>query len=239
MIAITFALRAESSDLIRNCLRDRVVTRAGRRKIIKGKILQHQVAIFHTGVGRKAAEKNIEQFLNTVQPKVLISSGFAGAIRPGLKVGASVIGTNFSHPGLIEKFVPQPTTRLFTVPSIIDSVEQRSQLAAETGADAVEMETEVIARACATRGVRMLSLRVVSDTNEEPFPLPPSTLFNIDRQRTNFEGLVSCLVRNPDAIPKLIRFKGQIDRARRGVQNAVVWVLTEFQAEPFKSYLGL
>ena len=50
MIAVSFALPTESSDLV-GLLRDR---KSDEEEIIRGKIDNKEVAIFHTGVGRKS-----------------------------------------------------------------------------------------------------------------------------------------------------------------------------------------
>ena len=73
---------------------------------------------------------------------------------------------------------------MLTVPALIDSSEERERIARESGASAVDMETEFIARACAAHGIPLLSLRVITDTPTEPFLAPPSVLFDIEQQRT-------------------------------------------------------
>ena len=73
MIAITFALPAESSDLTRRVQQDKI-----------GNV---DVEIFHTGVGRQAAHNNIDALLSGRRPELLISSGLAGGVLESLRVG--------------------------------------------------------------------------------------------------------------------------------------------------------
>ena len=82
MIAITFALPTESSDLRKKWLREAEVSKTADTKIIRGKISTVDVAVVHTGVGRRACEYHLENFFRTLQPKILISSGLAGALGP-------------------------------------------------------------------------------------------------------------------------------------------------------------
>ena len=55
MIAVSFALPTESSDLV-GLLRDR---KSDEEEIIRGKIENKEVAIFHTGVGQKSCAARI------------------------------------------------------------------------------------------------------------------------------------------------------------------------------------
>ena len=239
MIAITFALPTESSDLIRHVTKRTIVGRAGGR-IVVGEIGNREVAIFHTGVGRKSCERAISGFVEAVHPDLLISSGFAGGVREDLKVGDLIVAENFSDPGLTTfvegrtavgpptgsgELAPPTRVNLFTANSIIDSIEERQRLGREHGADAVDMETEVITRVCAGHGIRMLSLRVISDTADTPMPLPPPVLFDLERQRTNPGRLLSSLIKHPTAIGRLVRFARQIRRCRQILAEGLVDVV--------------
>jgi hypothetical protein len=83
----------------------------------------------------------------------------------------------------------------------------------------------VIAAACATHGVSMLSLRVITDTLQEPLPAPPPVLFNIEQQRTDPRKLVTHLLRHPSAIWRLPRFARQIADARAILASAIMAVV--------------
>ncbi|PYL38699.1 MAG: hypothetical protein DMF34_06085, partial [Verrucomicrobia bacterium] len=80
MIAITFALSAESSGLV-GLLREKKRASSSGGKIVYGKIENQSIAILHTGVGRKSCQLKIDNFLRTEELRRLISSGFAGAAR--------------------------------------------------------------------------------------------------------------------------------------------------------------
>src|SRR3984893_10497910 len=227
MIAITFALPAESSALISR-LREKTRALCDGEKIIQGKIDNESVAIFHTGVGRKSCEHKIDNLLRGEHPDFLISSGFAGSAHEDLQVGDLVLAENFSDPELLSMARQLLAARnlrvikLFSSTSIVDSVAERNEIAGAYGADAVDMETETIAQACAARGIRMLSLRVISDSVHEPFPAPSRILFDIERQRTDFAKFIPYLIRHPAAVWHLIRFSRQISRAREALTDAIV-----------------
>jgi hypothetical protein len=114
---------------------------------------------------------------------------------------------------------------LLTVPSIIDSIDERRKIAQTTSAAGIDMETEFIARSCAEHGVPLLSLRVISDTPSEPFPGPSKILFDVERQRTNAMKLSLHLIGHPTVIPRWILFARRIARARRTLANALLEVV--------------
>jgi nucleoside phosphorylase len=229
MIAVTFALPAESSlfvSRLQNCRR--VSSRVG--DIIFGEISSRSVAVFHTGVGRKICETKIAGFIREQHPDVLISSGFAGAASPNLEVGDLFLAQNFSDQDLVSLVQrmsgdPLHVGTLFTSPTIVDSASERNEIARKHGADAVDMETEVIARACMKNGTPMLSLRVITDSPGEPFPAPPSVLFDIARQRTDFLEVAAHFAARPTALVGMFRFILQMGRARKILTNALTKLL--------------
>jgi nucleoside phosphorylase len=231
MIVITFALPTESSALVGR-LREASQVSSHGEKIVQGKIDKRSIAIFHTGVGPKSCSGKIENLFRNERPEFLLSSGFAGSARDDLQVGDIILAENFSDRHLLwaaQKLLRLTETHvvnLFTSSTIIDSITERDEIARVNSAAAVDMETETIARACAARGIRMLSLRVISDSAREPFPAPPRILFDIERQRTDFAKLIGYSLRPPDGAWRLLRFARQIARARKALTDAIVTVAT-------------
>jgi nucleoside phosphorylase len=227
-IGITFALAAESSGLTRQL---QAVKR--HQDLLSGKIAGRDVTILHTGVGAKACNARLEILLHKTRPGLVISSGFAGAVSEQLRVGDLILAQNFSDSGLLANAEcilrdrqPQ-VVKLFTSTSIIDSLTERNEIARAAGAAAVDMETGAIADVCKIHGVPLLSLRIISDTTSQPFPAPPSVLFDIERQQTNFRGLLAYLLRDPGSVRPLFRFGRQIARARAGLTDAIVALVKE------------
>jgi adenosylhomocysteine nucleosidase len=229
MIAVTFALPAESSAFRRR-LPKRSKSERNGLKVIRGQIDSRTIEVLHTGVGEEVCRQRMASFLRDREFNYLISAGFAGALNDQLHVGNLLLVKNFSTVELTEarsafSSFPIRDGHLLTVPSIIDSIEERQKIAQTTGAAVIDMETEFIARACAEHGIPLLSLRVVSDTPSEPFPAPAKILFDVERQRTNPIKLSLHLLRHPPAIPQLILFARRIARARETLANAIVAVV--------------
>ena len=233
MIAITFALPAESSGFL-GLLQNKSKRRNHGITTIVGTVDDHLVEIFHTGVGEKICRQRMARFLQDRQLDCLISAGFAGALDDQLGVGDLLLARNLSTADLSGTLdfpanLPIHVANLLTVPSMIDSREERNRIAQTTGAVAVDMETEFIALACAEHGVPLLSLRVISDTPCQPLPAPPSMLFDLDEQQTNFGRLVFYVAKHPPAIWRLISFARQIGRARKRLSHAIIALVRELR----------
>jgi adenosylhomocysteine nucleosidase len=230
MIAITFALPAESSDFVRLLEKPTFNSREGVESL-RGRIHGKSVAVLHTGVGEKSCRVQIEGFLRRQTFEYLISTGFAGALDEELKIGNLVLSENYSSAELLGS--PQLNFaddalfvgKLVTVPGITDSKSERARLAKETGAVAVDMETEFIAAACAAHQLPMLSLRVISDTPSDPLPAPPAVLFDLEKQKTNFARLALYLSTHPGAFKRLNLFRKRVAVARKSLTAALERIL--------------
>jgi adenosylhomocysteine nucleosidase len=220
MIAITFALPAESADFVRLLEGRRLISREGVENI-RGHLHGKLVAIIHTGVGKMVCRERMEVILRRERFEYLISTGFAGALEKELRVGHLLVSENYSSPKILESAaleLADATTflgRLATVPRMIESAQQRETLNKRTGAAAVDMETETIAELCAAHDLPMLSLRAISDAAGEPFPAPAHVLLDLAKQKTNFVRLGSYLLTHPAAFSRLNAFRHRIRVARK------------------------
>lgn len=226
MIAITFALPAESSDFVRLLENPRLNSREGVENI-RGLLHGKLVAVIHTGVGKKICRERMEVMLRRERFDYLISTGFAGALEKDLHAGHLLVADNFSDPKLLEspqlELADEGTFlgKLLTVPRMVESIGQRETLNRRTGAAAVDMETETIAEVCAAHALPMISLRAISDTAEQTFPAPADVLFDVAKQRTSFIRLAFYLLRHPGAISRLNAFRQQIALARKALADAL------------------
>ena len=225
MIAVTFALPAESSDFLRHLRNQSRTDRSGIRTI-RGTIEDRAVEVLHTGVGEKVCRQRVAEFLQDQQFDLLISSGFAGALNDKLQIGDLLLAKNFSTVELTEvgssfSRLPIHEADLLTVRALIDSNDERNKIARTSGAAAVDMETEFIARACAEHGIPLLSLRVITDTPSEPFPAPPNVLFDIEQQQTRFLTVATFFIARPNRVPQLIQFARRIARVRKILASAL------------------
>ncbi len=225
-IAVTFALPAESSEFLA-LLGDK--SRADRNgiSIVRGTIGHLPIEVIHTGIGENLCRQRIGVLLENQRFDFLISAGFAGSLNNELQVNDLLIAKNFSTVDLKDvqsslSNVSITAVNMLTVPGVIDSSEEREKIARESGAAAVDMETAFIACACATYGIPLLSLRVITDTPQEPLPAPPSVLFDVQRQRTHIAAFAKFFLGHPTRIVGLVQFARRIARARTILTNALV-----------------
>src|SRR4030081_1401539 len=150
MIAITFALPAESSDFVRLFENAGAVSGEGV-ETLRGHLHGKSLVVIHTGVGKKVSRERMETILRRERFEYLISAGFAGALEKDLQVGHLLVAENFSSPKLLSspKLVLADAKtflgKLQPVPRMIETVEERESLNKTTGAAAVDMETEILA----------------------------------------------------------------------------------------------
>ena len=226
MIAVTFALAAESRGLLR-LLENRRRTTYRDIATISGRLRGESVTVLHTGVGATVCRERIQQFLAEGDFRYLISSGFAGGTDDRLRVGDLLIAENFSHQHLLaqtKSLLMKNTVhvgKLISADRVIESASERLAFSKSNGAIAVDMETKIIVNACAARGLPMLSIRAISDTASEPFPAPPTVLFDLARQKINPQRLALYLTKNPGRIVALARFAKQIAKARANLTEAL------------------
>ena len=229
MIAVTFALPSESSEFLRR-LGNR--SRANRNgiNIVRGTIGHRSIEVIHTGVGEKICTERIAKFLENQQFDFLISAGFAGSLNHELQVNDLLVAKNFSTVDLKHASLSNVSiyaANMLTVPAVVDSGEERERIARESGASAIDMETEFIARACAVHAIPLLALRVVTDTPTQPLPAPASVLFDIQRQRTPIVALAGFFLTHPRRVPGLIQFAKRIARARKLLSNALLRIVPD------------
>jgi nucleoside phosphorylase len=230
MISVTFALPAESSEFLRRLGNKSRADRNGT-SIVRGAIGHRAIEVLHTGVGEKVCRERIGKFLENQQFDFLISAGFAGSLlNHELEVHDLLVAKNFStvdlkHAESLLSNVSIHAANMLTMPALVDSSEERERMARESGASAVDMETEFIARACAAHSIPMLSLRVITDTPTRPFPAPPSVLFDVQQQRTHIAVLAKFFLTYPRRMPGLAQFARRIARARKILANALVAVV--------------
>jgi adenosylhomocysteine nucleosidase len=188
------------------------------------------ISILLIGIGRKNAEKSVREFLATNSPELVLTCGFAGGLNPDLKLGEVVFETSVpsssrresaqtesgeklepTHVGcynLNEKLVAAGAkpAKFFCADRITTTVAEKKKLRAETGADAVEMESEVIHAVCRERGIPCATVRVISDTAGEDLPLDFNQLFKPDMS-LDYGKLAWAVMKSPGKIGALLKLQ--------------------------------
>jgi adenosylhomocysteine nucleosidase len=183
------------------------------RKIAQAKVASAQadISILLTGIGRQNAEKSLREFLATHSPKLVLTCGFAGGLNPELKIGEVIF--ELAAPAANDQKVVAnlaaagaKPAKFFCANRIAITVAEKKKLRAETGADAVEMESAAIHAICHERGIPCATVRVISDTANENLPLDFNALSKPDKN-LDYGKLFLAIVKSPGKIRALMQLQ--------------------------------
>jgi adenosylhomocysteine nucleosidase len=175
------------------------------RKIAAGK---SGISILLTGIGRRNAEKSVREFLATNSPELVLTCGFAGGLNPDLKLGDVVFEVQSPESKVQSQLLAAGAkpAKFFCADRIATTVAEKKRLRAETSADAVEMESEVIHAVCRERGIPCATVRVISDTAGEDLPLDFNRLFKPDMS-LDYGKLAWAVMKSPGKIGALLKLQ--------------------------------
>lgn len=161
-VGIVAAMERELADLVR-----------GWRVILGPKYRYYErdgVIAVCGGIGEKCAREAAEAVLTFRAPQVLISAGMAGALVPGLSVGAVVLPTKVLSATGVPAFTIEGRDGALISFLSVTTPSQKRELAARFGAIAVDMEAASVAEVAQRRGVRFAAVKAISD--ELDFRMP-------------------------------------------------------------------
>ena len=202
-----------------------------------------------SGVGMANAAKSAESLLSE-KAAALIVCGFGGGLALGLAgdimVADRVItGQNellcadsallaaaksiAFNPSVFEWLDPDiHVGTLFTHDRVLVTSQEKRELAARTGAIAVDMETAGAVRVAEEHGIPWLAVRAITDTAKDDLPLDFNALANPDGS-INRSRVVLATLANPRKIPALMRLGRNSALA---ANNLAAFLLAFLQALP-------
>jgi adenosylhomocysteine nucleosidase len=190
-IAIVAALPGELRPLIAGWQRS--VLKHGNRRY---RVFQHgRTFAICGGMGAEPARDAAQALIEHAHPDLLISAGWAGSLRPELKVGALVV------PELVIDAADGRAFRTFagagtlvTSAGVMDP-SAKSALAARHSAQAVDMEAAAVAEVAQETTTRFLAVKSIFD--EPGFPLPPLDRFRTARGKFCYGGFLAWVAVHP------------------------------------------
>jgi nucleoside phosphorylase len=145
-------------------------------------------------------------------PAGVLTCGFAGGLDPALKVGDVVF---FTQDRVLRDELMNAGARpakFFCAATIAATAADKEQLRRTTGADAVEMESELIQEICRQTGIPCATVRVISDAADEDLPLDFNRLHKPDWS-LDYGRLIGALAKSPGKVGALLRFRKRISSA--------------------------
>jgi len=179
------------------------------------------VAILIVGIGRANAERSVRKFLAANSPELVLTCGFAGGLDPDLKLGDVMFEPPDSalrppYSALPAKLVAAGAkpVKFFCADRIATTAAEKRKLRAETGADAVEMESAAIQAVSREHGVVCLTVRVISDMANEDLPLDFNALAKPDKS-LDFAKLAWAVATSPSKVGALLELQKKTQFAAR------------------------
>jgi adenosylhomocysteine nucleosidase len=202
------------------------------------------VLVVETGIGPKRMAAALDWVLGRprlgnvpYRPKVVISAGYSGALREGLRVGDVILATEVADlednrwpvtwPAALPADEWRPPLQrgvLLNTPWLVARPEEKQALGQKHGAAAVDMETAVIARLCSRAGVPFGCVRVISDELETA--LSPQLVGLLGSGRVAPWRVLTTLARRPRMIGELWRLARQTRFASKQLAKALGELLT-------------
>jgi nucleoside phosphorylase len=202
------------------------------------------VLVMHAGIGTKRMAQIGEWLLGApafgnlaYRPKTVIMAGYAGGLREGLGIADVILATEIcdaegnvwpatwpERPLQGEWRPPLHRGRLLTVNQMIATPQEKRQFGERHDALAVDMESAVLARLCASRGVPFGCVRVLSDTVD--MGLSPDLARLFAGEKLSITRVLLALLRRPSLTAEFRRLARYTRQASDNLAKALGELLT-------------
>ena len=225
-ILVTFAVEAEFAPWRK--LRGLSSRETGGFTVYEAKVGRAIVDFVVTGMGMENARRGAEAIIDS-EHKACVGAGFAGALKPTLKVGDILVARAVRELGGNKTL--ECSRNLFraacenqaieakmflTADHVVGTAEEKQGLS--PFADAVDMESFATISAARERNVSAVAIRVISDRFDEDMPAEIKT--TIDEQgRVKIGEVVKHVLAHPLQIPALIRLGGKSRTAAQALAH--------------------
>ena len=216
-IGLVCALPIELQDFLGRC--SKIKTYTGGKFTFRGGFYGPiRIAIVESGTGMACAERATSALLDAHSPKWVISTGFCGALIPGMAIGEIVVSDkiiNVAHEELKIEMGMQSAPerglrvgRTLTIDRMIRTVAEKQVLAEQTGAIAVDMESHAIASVCRERKTRFMAIRSVSDDLSADLPAEVLSLVG-ETGAVRVGAVLGALWKRPGSFKEMWRLREQ------------------------------
>ncbi len=171
------------------------------------------VQVILVGIGKRNAERAIRAALAKERPDLVLTCGFAGGLRPELTMGTVVFSADPEtglEPALLA--AGAKLARFHCADGVAATAEQKQALREATGADAVEMESQVICAVCHEQSIPCATVRVILDAAKKDLPLDFNQLMT-PNQKMSYSKLALALAKSPGKLGALLRLQKEAGAA--------------------------
>ncbi|MGA1237463.1 MAG: hypothetical protein ACO34E_11405 [Limisphaerales bacterium] len=213
-ILITFAVRNEAKPFLQSFPKSQ------------------DVHVLLTGIGPILASQHATAFIQQHHPRLVISSGFAGALNPTLTHGDLIHDASSATEldSLLTQLHSRPSN-LLQSNTILTTPKEKQAAFKNSRADAVEMESHAIREICRQYHIPCAILRVVSDIASESLPRNMDQWLTPQGNPRPIQLTLQCL-KHPATIPQLIRIGKNTHAAARKLGATLAQLLKQLPADP-------
>jgi nucleoside phosphorylase len=188
---------------------------------------RREVRVLLTGIGSRNAERVVRSLLEASRPGLVVSAGFAGGLKAGLARG-TVLFANAQYATLEKALLAAGAERgrFHFAKRVVTRAAEKKRLHEDTGADAVEMESQIIHAVCDEHQVPCVTVRVVLDTAAEDLPLDFGELLTPD-ERMDMWKLAVAVMKRPGRIPALLKLRKDSELAAKRLGEVLGRVVVE------------
>jgi adenosylhomocysteine nucleosidase len=211
-VLITYAVEAEFAPWRR--LRDLEKISVDGCELHRAPIGRASVDFLITGMGAANATRAAESVISK-DYDFCIASGFAGALKPSVKLGDVVAARKVQQDGSGGTVIcarnlwtrafadgAKEIQSLLTADHVVNTAEEKSRLA--PFAEAVDMESFAILNVARARNLPAIAIRVISDSFDRDLPVDLDIM--VDQQgNVSVGGVVRYVARHPLMLPALLR----------------------------------
>jgi adenosylhomocysteine nucleosidase len=234
-IGIVSALPIELGAFLDRCSRTRKYT-GGQFVFRGGRYDDIRVVVVESGLGFAKARRAAHALLDAHTPPWLLSCGFAGALRPEMKIGHIVIADSIvdTHGQSLKLDVDMPADphsglfvgKTLTVDHMVRTIEEKQALAKQFDAIAVDMESLAVAQVARETNTRFLSIRAISDDLSRD--LPPEVLSVVGSTGTlRLGAAVGSIWKRPGSVKELWQLRESANNAAEQLATFLDGVVTQ------------
>lgn len=183
-----------------------------------------RVKVLLTGMGKRNAEKATLEAIQNTRPSLVLTCGFAGALKPDLTRGTIVFSGADSHFENALLAAGAVAAKFHCAERVAATASEKRELRKSTGADVVEMESQFIATVCQQTKIPCTTVRVILDEAHEDLPLDFNQ-FLTDDQKMSYTKLVRALWKNPGKIGELMEFQKQCRDTARSLATVLAKII--------------
>lgn len=173
----------------------------------------NNIQVILVGMGKRNAERAIRAALAEDRPELVLTCGFAGGLRPELTMGMVVFAADPEtglEPALLA--TGAKSASFHCADRVAATAGEKRVLRESTGADAVEMESQVICAISREQGIPSATVRVILDTANDDLPLDFNQLMTTN-QKLSYGKLALALAKSPGKVGALLRMQKEAEAA--------------------------